>query len=239
MRREGQNRNFFCYIVKGQYFWIAKKALAGSPPFSPPPLPLCPLSFLLFLLVYSFRERPQCHYLKRSLCVTSSNPFVLTQTVGRGALSRSGLPSLHSSCTFSQRCNDPHYSLLPLKCYSERTALHLLHAARHEPCQTDTHWRERRFHHPRFPVILVRDTLLLCLSVAMHVSVIFFLLLLFKILQTLVAASLLDCYINLKHFLHPSRSQSLRIIFLSDTTSCHTRTRTHTHAHTSTHAICL
>lgn len=129
------NRHFFCYVVKGPYFWKAKKALARSPPFPPPPLPLCPLSSLSFFLVYSFRERPQCHYLKRSLCVTSSNPFVLTQTAGRGALSRFGLPSLHSSCTFSQRCNDSPVLTTTSECYSDRAVLHLLPAARREPCQ--------------------------------------------------------------------------------------------------------
>lgn len=201
MRWEEQNRNFFHYIVKGQYFWKAKKALARSPPFPPPPLPLCLLSFLLFFLVYSFRERPQCHYLKRSLCVTSSNPFVLTQTVDWGALTRFGLPSLHSSCTFSQRCNDPHYSLLPLNATVNVQSCTCYTLLGTSPArQKSTNGTGSSITHSSLSFLSKTHSYSVSAWLCMFLW--FFLI---KILQMLVAASLLDCYINLKHF-YPSHS---------------------------------
>lgn len=122
-----------------------------------------------------------------------------------------------------------HYYLWMLQwpCSQSCTCYPLLGASPARQKSTDGN---RQFHHPRFPVILVKDTLLLCLGVAMHVSVIFFLI---KILQMLVAASLLDCYINLKHFLPKS------LLVLKDNfPQWHliiSHTHTHTHGHTRMH----
>lgn len=134
MRWEEQNRNFFHYIVKGQYFWKAEKALARSPPFPPPPLPLCPLS-CSSLWTVSVKDRS---------AITSNEACVLLQVIHlfwhRRSTEVHYLGSVFRLCIqaalLARDAMIPttHYYLWML---SARTLLHLLHAARHEPCKTE------------------------------------------------------------------------------------------------------
>lgn len=124
----------------------------------------------------------------------------------RGALSWFGLPSLHSRCTFSQRCNNPHSSILPLNatvnlqpctCYTLLDTSPARERKKKSPPKPNQTLLGRHLSHPQF------STILLCTLTpsqqAMHVSMTFFFFLI-KMLQMLVAAFLLDCYINLKQF---------------------------------------
>lgn len=130
---------------------------------------------------------------------------------------------------------NPHYSILPLNATvtpqsCTRYTLLDMSPAR----EKKQHLLCRPLHRLPFSVIPVKEAPSPRLSVTMHVSRIFFFLII--ILQMLVAASLLDCYINLKQFcfcfffffFNKVAPRFLRIIFFSDTTLYYTHTHTHT-----------
>lgn len=141
--------------------------LSPSLPPSLSPSPLSPLWFLCSSLCTSVHEKTAVPlYLRWSLCVTSGNTFRFWHTMaGRGASSSwFGPPSLHSHCTFSQRCNNSPLLNTTSECYKCIYSPALVtHAARHKPCkrkkknnnkQTSLGWHLGR---PQFSVILVCD----------------------------------------------------------------------------------
>ena len=124
----------------------------------------------------------------------------------RGALSWFGLPSLHSRCTFSQRCNNPHSSILPLNatvnlqpctCYTLLDTSPARERKKKKPTKTKPNLTGSASQ----PSPVLDHSSLYSYSVSAGYACFYdFFFFLIKMLQMLVAAFLLDCYINLKQF---------------------------------------